>query len=73
MKRFGEKLRALREKHGLTYRQLADELNTVHSHLAKIEYGDKQPSLDLALRIAIYFDVTLDELVRDDRELKRRR
>jgi len=71
MQRFGEKLRVLREKRGLTFRQLADELGTAHSHLVNIETGSRTPSLDLALRIAIYFNVTLDELVRDDRELKR--
>ena len=70
MERFGEKLRVLREKHGLSYRQLADELEVVHSHLVRIEAGTRVPSLDLAMRIAAYFKVSLDELLWDDRELK---
>lgn len=71
MKRFGEKLRMLREKYSMTYRQLAEELDVAHPHLLRIERGEKQPSLDLAMRIAAYFEVSLDDLVWDDRSLKR--
>jgi putative transcriptional regulator len=71
MERFGEKLRVLREKHGLSYRQLAAELEVSHSHLVRIEGGSKQPALDLAIRIARYFKVSLDDLLLDERNLKR--
>ncbi len=52
MKRFGEKLRTLREKRGLTLRQLADILEVHYTHLNKIELTQKRPSTDLVLKIS---------------------
>ena len=69
MKRFGEKLRKLRQKYGLSYRQLAAELDSSFSHLSNIEGGTKYPSPDLILRIADYFEVTADQLMRDELEV----
>jgi len=70
MKRFGEKLRMLREHYGLSYRQLAAELEVAHGHLAGIESGATRPSVDLILRIAAYFEVSLDDLMLDERNLR---
>lgn len=70
MDRFGEKLRKLREKHGLSYRQLAAQLGVDNSHLANIESGRRNPSPDLIILIADFFNVPLDELMRDDRNLR---
>jgi len=71
MRRFGEKLRALRQKHGLTMRELADALAfKSHGFIGDLESGRKYPSLDLAVKIADYFNISLDELARDDRELE---
>ncbi len=68
--RFGEKLRTLRSYHQLTLAQLAKRLGyTTHSYLSEIEAGKKQPTAQLALKIALLFDCTTDELLRDDREL----
>lgn len=68
--RFGEKLRTLRNYHQLTLAQLAERLGyTTHSYLSEIEAGKKQPTAQLALKIALLFDCTTDELLRDDREL----
>lgn len=69
MKRFGEKLRALRLKHGLSYNQLAAELDSSRSHLSNIEGGTKYPSPELILKIADYFEVTADQLMRDELEV----
>ena len=69
MKRFGEKLRILRERAGLSYRQLAAQLGVAHSHLAGLEASSHQPSAELILRIAKYFQVTTDQLMDDEREL----
>lgn len=70
MKRFGEKLRALRQQHDLTVRELAAlfEMKS-HSHIADMESGRSKPSVDLLIKIADFFQVTTDQLLRDDLEL----
>jgi transcriptional regulator with XRE-family HTH domain len=71
MRRFGEKLRSLRLKRGLTMRELADALNfKSHGFIGDLESGRKYPSLDLAVKIADYFGVTVDQLARDDMEVE---
>jgi transcriptional regulator with XRE-family HTH domain len=71
MKRFGEKLRALRQQRGLTLRQLASMLEMgAHSHLANIETGKNKPTADLILKIADLFGVTTDQLMRDELEIE---
>jgi transcriptional regulator with XRE-family HTH domain len=70
MKRFGDKLRALREKYGFSYRKLGAEIGIAYSHLLNIEAGNRKPSLDLVIAIAEYFDVSFDELLDDSVDLK---
>lgn len=70
MSRFGEKLRYLRQKRGLTMRELADALGfKSHGFIGDLESGRKYPSLDLAVKVADYFGVTVDQLARDDVEV----
>lgn len=70
MERFGEKLRTLRQQRGLSVRQLAAELDiNAHSHIAKIENSQSKPSADLILKIARFFDVSIDQLMKDELEL----
>ena len=70
MQRFGEKVRALRKQQGMTLKQLAEALGlTTHSHLSNIKTGRKQPSLELTIKIADLFEVTVDQLVRDNLDL----
>ena len=68
MKNFGTKLRILRERRGFTLRQLAELLGVHYTHLNKIELGQKRPSTDLVLKVAQVFDVTTDQLMKDDVE-----
>ena len=72
MERFGEKLRVLRQRRGLSLRKLAAEIGVTNGHIAAIESGLHSPSIDLVLRISIFFNVSLDQLMRDDRELRLR-
>jgi len=70
MKRFGEKLRTLRQQQGLTLRELAPMLGiNSYSYLSDIENGNKKPSLEFVLKIAELFDASLDQLLKDDLEL----
>jgi transcriptional regulator with XRE-family HTH domain len=71
MKRFGEKLKVLRERKGISLRKLAADLNFAsHAHLGRIETGEKMPSAALVLKIARYFDVSTDQLMKDELELE---
>jgi transcriptional regulator with XRE-family HTH domain len=72
MKRFGEKLRTLRERRGLSYRRLGAELGYSYAHFARIEAGHTMPSAQLIVAIAEYFGVSFDELMDDKLELRKR-
>ncbi len=69
MKRFGEKLRTLRLRHGYTTRQLAELLGTSNSFVTQVEKGKAGPSTHLVLKIADLFNLTTDQLMRDELEL----
>ena len=69
MERFGEKLRALRQRNGLTMRRLADMLGVRDSYISQMETGDKIPNVAMLIKIADIFQVSLDQLARDEREV----
>ncbi len=71
MRRLGEKIRTLRERRGLTTRQLAEllEINS-HSHIVQIESGKHKPSLDVLVKLMQIFDVGCDQLLNDDLEIE---
>jgi transcriptional regulator with XRE-family HTH domain len=70
MKRFGEKLRTLRNQRGLTLRQLGEVLEVDHSHVARMESGEKIPNVAMVLKISLIFDVSADVLIKDELELE---
>jgi transcriptional regulator with XRE-family HTH domain len=70
MKRFGEKLRKLRKQSGLSIRGLTREFGFgSHSYISLIEAGKKKPSIELIIRVADRFGVSVDQLVRDELEI----
>ena len=69
MERIGEKLKTLRLQHGLTTRQLAKHLGTTNSQISRIENGLRQPSGDFLVKMADFFNVSLDKLMRDELDL----
>ena len=71
MRRFGEKLRTLRKRQGMTLQELSHALGHAdHTYLSRVENGKKTPSIELVLIIAQMFDVTTDELLKDDLEVE---
>ncbi len=56
------KLRALRQERNLTIEETANSLHCSRSHYSQVEYGDKNPSLKLALRIKRFFDYKDDDI-----------
>jgi len=69
MERIGKKLYTLRQKHGLSTRQLAQHLQTTHTQISRIERGERQPTGDLILRIVDFFNISLERLMRDELDL----
>jgi transcriptional regulator with XRE-family HTH domain len=71
MLRFGETLRMPRQRRDLTMRDLADALGyKSHGFIGDLESGRKHPSLELAIVIADYFDVSVDQLARDELDVE---
>lgn len=74
MVKFGEKLRALRIRSGLTLKDLAVALGlTAHGYLSELECGKKKPTTDFAIKVADFFGVTIDEILRDEIEIQFRK
>ncbi|HQE92783.1 MAG TPA: helix-turn-helix transcriptional regulator [Anaerolineae bacterium] len=70
MQRFGDKLRALRIKHNMTLKQLAEAVgHSAHGYISELESGKKKPTAEFVLKIARLFNVTTDELLKDEIEL----
>jgi transcriptional regulator with XRE-family HTH domain len=69
VKRFGEKLRTLRTRRGLTVRALAAALGVAHTTISEIENGKNKPGIDFTYTVATYFGVTTDDLLDDEREV----
>ena len=69
MRRFGEKLYQLRIRRGLTLAELGNLLSVHNTFVSQLEKGRKIPNADMILRVADTFDVTTDQLMRDELEL----
>jgi 5-methylcytosine-specific restriction protein A len=70
MKRFGEKLRILRTKKRITLKELASALGlNAHGYISELETGKKKPTAEFVLNVARFFEVSLDELLKDELEV----
>jgi transcriptional regulator with XRE-family HTH domain len=70
MNKFGEKLQRLRQRQGLSQRQLAEMLSISRTHVSKMERSEKIPNIAMLLKVANIFGVTTDLLIRDELELE---
>ncbi len=70
MRRFGEKLYFLRTKHSLSTRKLAEKVQISHTQIRRLENGVRLPAADLVLRIADFFGVDVNQLMRDELEVE---
>ncbi len=61
-KKIREGLRIRRKKKGLTQKELAQELGMSRSFYGLIETGLREPSMDVAIKMAEYFDTTIEDL-----------
>lgn len=65
----GQILKNLRLSHGITQQQLADRTGIKQQNISRWELGIHIPDLQECVKLADYFDVSLDELA--DRDFKR--
>jgi transcriptional regulator with XRE-family HTH domain len=71
IQRFGEKLRTLRLKKGLTLQQFAESVGyTAHGYLSELETGKKTPTVDFVLSVSRAYDVPIDQLLKDELEIQ---
>jgi transcriptional regulator with XRE-family HTH domain len=69
--RFGEKLNKLRTRQKLSMQSLARLMgHTAHGYISELESGKKLPTVEFVLRLARLFNVTTDELLKDELELE---
>lgn len=60
---FGGRLRAIRQKRGLTQQALADSAGMSLTYISNMEHGLKVPSLTTILRLAVALDCKVMDLV----------
>lgn len=70
VQRIGEKLALLRQRKGYSARQLADLLNVSHTHILRIEKGEKGPSASLVFKMSQLFNISADILLDDRLEIE---
>lgn len=61
-----ENMRYLRAKLGLSQQRLADELGITRARYSKYEYGMSEPPIELLIKIARYYQLSLDQLVSEN-------
>ncbi len=61
-KRFGKRVRELRQASGLSQEAFADKCGFARSYMSRIERGGANPSLDAIETVTTALDVRLEEL-----------
>lgn len=60
---FSSRIKELRNSKGLTMEQLAKDLGTTRATISNFENEQRKPSLDMVIKIADYFQISIDYLV----------
>jgi len=60
-----DNIKRLRKQKGWSQTELAEKIDSHLSHVNRIETGKYKPSVDVLVKLADVFDVSLDTLVRD--------
>lgn len=59
-----EMIKKLRNEKGLTMRQLGEQIGVSDSAVSQYETGGRKPPLDVCVKLANLFDVSLEVLIR---------
>ncbi|MGP8315006.1 helix-turn-helix domain-containing protein [Enterocloster aldenensis] len=57
------KIKELRSERGISLRELSNQLEISYSSLGKYERGEQQPNIDTLIKLANYFNVSVDYLI----------
>ncbi len=57
-------LKTLRKKNRITQRDLANALHISQTSVSKYERGESEPDLEMVIKMADFFGVTIDEFIR---------
>ena len=57
------KLRDLRKAKGISQLKMAMDLNTTQNTISRYETGEREPGINELIKIADYFDVSVDYLL----------
>ena len=63
---FSERLWKVRDEIGISQERLAEELNVSRQAVAKWESGVAMPDIDNLVRISVFFQVSLDYLLKEN-------
>lgn len=67
--KFNEKLKQLRTLKGYTQEQIAEKLGVVRQSVSKWEQGINEPDIKTIKELCVIFNVSIDELIDDDKEV----
>ncbi|MBO5049374.1 MAG: helix-turn-helix transcriptional regulator [Oscillospiraceae bacterium] len=57
------RLKELRKRKGLSQLRLATDLHTTQNTISRYETGEREPGIDELIKIANYFNVSVDYLL----------
>ena len=57
-------LKKLRKQNRITQRSLAEALHISQTSVSKYERGESEPDLEMVIKMADFFGVTIDESIR---------
>lgn len=60
---FQDKIKLLRESHGLTKKEIAKAIEISERAYITYEYGQREPSMETIIKLAKYYNVTTDYLL----------
>ena len=60
---YGERIKRLRTGRELTQEQLAEKINVSRTYIVKIENGLQIGPIEIAIELAMFFDVSMDFLL----------
>ena len=66
--KFNEKLVILRKQHNLSQEQVAEKLKVARQTVSKWELGETTPEMDKLIMMSEIYNITLDELMKDENE-----
>ncbi|WP_453993072.1 helix-turn-helix domain-containing protein [Bacillus nitroreducens] len=66
---FSERLKKEREKRGWSQIDLAEKVHVSRQSVSKWETGKNYPSIEVIIELSDLFGITIDELLRSDKEL----